>query len=281
MRSNCCIVLGWTTSAVLLLPHPVAAQTDSVTYAPAHPRPATSLAVARADSLYYAMQPLQAYDELARRLDAVPTDVDAGWRAAFTGLTLALMEPDAEERVAWLRSAQSHAERVLDVEPGHPEALTWLAGVKGRLAMELEGRSERIELTNEIWSHTGELIDADSTNAFALNIRGKMAQEVQRLSGLERFFARRMYGGGDAFRDSSWEQSERDLRRALERDPGVVFFYLDLGETLLERGKREEATAVFEKGLTVPDRYPSDAFFRGQIRRELEELGRPREAEVR
>lgn len=65
---------------------------------------------------------------------------------------------------------------------------------------------------------------------------------------------------------------EEHLKRAIELEPRSILFYLDLGETYLLQEKDDLARETFEAGLALPNTYPPDDVFKGQIRRMLDRI---------
>ena len=101
-------------------------------------------------------------------------------------------------------------------------------------------------------------------HAFANNVRGKVHQEVRKLSWVKRWLGRKLKAN-DPLRYGTWEGAELHQNRAIERDPTIVLFYLDLGETYERRGKVIEAIRVVEGGLRLPERYPMDQVFKERM----------------
>lgn len=221
-------------------------------------------AVEAADSLFDALDAVGALRRLEARIEAEPDDFEALWRAGRAALSLGVIARDADARRGWLDVGVGYAERARTLRPDDLDTTAWLAALKGRLALESDGSGDRARLAQEVWDLTGAVLAQDSTHAFANDIRGKANQEVMRLNRIQRFFAR-VFIGNDPLERSSWEQAEAHLRRAIESDPTVVLFYLDLGETYLLRGKREEAIATLVSGLALPIRLPPDGVFRAKM----------------
>jgi len=236
-------------------------------------RALTTSAVQAADSLFGALDPSAAMERLEVRLEVAEDDFEARWRAAQYSLTLAILADDEDTRVAWLQRGNYHADRALRQEPDHPESLTWAAALKGRLAMEVGGNAEKARRGQEVWDLGHRLLAVDPDNAFGHDILGKLNQEVRKLGSIARFFAR-TFMGNDPIRNSTWESSEAHLKAAIESDPDVVLFHLDLGDTYFHQKKWDEARAIYEAGLRLSDRFPPDPKFKDEIRRQLAEIDR-------
>lgn len=231
-------------------------------------------AVEVADSLLAAFDMEGSYAALTARLEAEPDDFEARWRAARAALGFGITGPDPEARREWLRIADGHGRNLLRIRPDDPEALAWAAAAKGRRAMAEDGARTVANLAKDAWSLTGRLLAARPDHPLGNHVRGKLHQEVARLPAVKRFLAR-MFLGSRLVGQARWELAEEHLLRAISGDPGMVLFYLDLGETYRYQGKTAEAVATYHRGLAVPDRFPVDARFKSTMRRRLATLEGP------
>lgn len=266
----CCLVL-------LAAPSALPAQTATVPPAAvtrASPALPERSAVEIADSLLAAFDMEGGYAALTARLETEPDDSEARWRATRLAIGFGIMAPDPEARRAWLRIADGHGTHLLRIRPADPEALAWAAAAKGRRAIAEEGTRTVANLAKEAWSLTGRLLAARPDHPLGNHVRGKLHQEVSRLPAVKRFLAR-MFLGSRLVGQAKWELAEEHLLRAISGDPGMVLFYLDLGETYRYQGKTAEAVAVYRRGLAVPDRFPVDARFKTTLRRRLATLEGP------
>ncbi len=232
-------------------------------------------AVEVADSLLAAFDMEGSYTALTARLEAEPDDFEARWRATRLAIGFGIMGPDAEARRAWLRIADDHGSQLLRIRPGDPEALAWAAAAKGQRAIVEDGSRTVANLARDAWSLTGRLLAARPDHPLGNHVRGKVHQEVARLPAVKRFVAR-LFLGSRLVGQAKWELAEEHILRAISGDPGMVLFYLDLGETYRYQGKTTEAVATYRRGLAVPDRFPVDARFKATMRSRLATLeGRP------
>ncbi len=212
------------------------------------------------------------YAALVARLEVDPDDFEARWRAARGALGFGIMGPDRQSRTAWLRVADQHGHELLRVRPDHPEALAWAAAARGRRALAEESPRLVVNLAKEAWQLTGELLAMRPDHPLGNHVRGKLHQEVARLSTVKRFLARLFLGGGELLGEAKWSLAEEHLQRAIAGDPGMVLFYLDLGETYRYEGKLSEALAMYRRGLAVEDRLPVDGRFKATMRNRITTL---------
>lgn len=228
----------------------------------------------RADSLMAVSDMPGAYQVLATRLEVVPGDPEALWRATRAALILGILADDREESLAWTRIADGYGARLLAGRPDDAEAMAWAAAARGLRAIAESGPRATARLSNEVWQITERLLALEPGHPLGNDVRGKLHYEVMRLSKVERWFGR-VFLGGDALSQASWELAETHLRRAVEADPGMVLFYLDLGDAYRAQEKFPEAAEAFRRGLAVPDRYPMDSKLKELIKRRIVAMSAP------
>jgi tetratricopeptide (TPR) repeat protein len=223
------------------------------------------------DSLLTAGDAEASYSVLIARLGVAPDDFEARWRATRAALGLGIMGADADTRRRWLREADAHGRELLRLRPDDPDAMAWAAAARGRRALAEPGARTVVALAEETWQLTGKLLAAYPDHPLGNHVRGKLHQEVARLPRVKRLLAR-MFLRGDMLSQAKWELAEAHIQRAIAGDPGMVLFYLDLGETYRYQGKNAEAMAMYRRGLAVPDRLPVDERFKSTMLRRIATL---------
>ena len=104
--------------------------------------------------------------------------------------------------------------------------------------------------------------------------RSKLNYEVMSLSWVERMIAR-TFMGNDALHDTSWENAEYHLRRAVDTWPDFILFHFDLAQLHRKRGRQEHAIESFRQALTLRAVHPIDRRLQDQARETLAEWGVP------
>lgn len=232
-----------------------------------------------ADSLYRAMDAEGAMEVIRARLAVVPDDFEATWRGAAVVLSLGIVARDRAVRLGWLRAAAAFGDQLLAQRPHDVVSLTWAAATKGRLALEERNPMRTAGLGKEAWALTELLLAADPGHPMGNAVRGKLVQEVRRLSRAERVLARLLLGGEIAGA-TAWSDSERHLERAVAADPGMVLYHLDLGDTYRLQGKSGRALETYTRGLALPDNLPVDPYFKRRILDGVRELSLPEGGEA-
>jgi hypothetical protein len=261
---------GWLRPLALLalcaaaLPDPGAAQLADgpIRVPPAETLVRSSIDVA--DSLFMAMDPDSSMAVLAARLDAAPNDFEALWRAARTALSLGILTGNRDEELHWLEAADAYGDRLMALRPDDTVALVWSAATKGRLAIENGGAVTTARLGKAVWALTDSLLARAPSSPLGNDVRGKLLQEILRLSRTKRLMARLLMGS-DPVGAADWASSERHLQRAVAGDPGMVLFYVDLGDTYRLQGKDKKALDTYRDGLAVPNLYPVDEHYKRDL----------------
>ena len=271
MLLRAAVLFGLFLTFPFLAPRTAHAMQAQVRPVQVAPTPLVQSAAERADSLFYALDPVASLDVVESRLEFQPGDFEARWRAARAALVLGTMAQGWTVRDTWFRIAVAHGEQARQARPQHPEALSWLAAAQGRRAIESRSARENARLGGIVWDLTEELLVLDPNHALGNDVRGKLHQEVMKLAGWKRRLGR-IFLGADILGKASWDASELHLKRAIETDPAAVLGYLDLGETYLLQEKWDLAREAFETALSLPNKYPPDEVFKGQITRRLERM---------
>jgi len=224
----------------------------------------------RADLLYFAGYPEQAYDLLTADLEDHPNDYDVLWRASRSAVVLGVRAVGVNPQNRWLNPAIVLGERAVAVRPDGVDGLYWKAAASGRRALNA-GTGYAIELAQKVYDDTHAILALDSQHGGAHNVLGKLNYEVMSLSRIERFIGR-VFMGNEALRDMSWENAERHLGRAVELWPDFVLFQLDWGALQEKRGRDERARAALTRALELPSVHPPDDLFKAQAQRLLSRL---------
>ena len=215
------------------------------------------------------MQPAAALLRFEAVLARDSLDAEANWRAAIALNDLA--EPlESTNRDTLLARAQGYARRAVRIGPENARALFSLGLILGNQALS-RGLKERVRSAVEIRELALRALTADSLLDGAHHLLGRWNYEVMRLSGFERFVARKLLGGGTLGR-ASWAEAQRELERAVALDPTRIYHRLDLARVYLARRDRDGASAQLDALARLPDRVAADSSYRRQARELLSAL---------
>lgn len=159
-------------------------------------------------------------------------------------------------------SAEIHFERAVEVAERmtrmyQDSAASYfnLAAANGDLAL-LKGGKTKVRLGRQVEHDALRAVEIDSSYSDALSVLGAFYREVAKLSWIERLVAKTLFGG---LPSGSLEKSEHYLRRAVKVDPTSPFAVNELGQTLLEMGRKEDAREQFETLVTLEPRNSENA----------------------
>lgn len=204
------------------------------------------------------------------------TRYEALWKAAREAVNVGMLSDDDPDDS--YRKAAEYARAALDSEPEGVDARHWLSVALGRLALE-EGVRTRVRLAGRIRELARSVLANDSLHAGAHHVLGQWHAEVRRLSGFERWFARKLLGGED-FDEASWEEARRHLERAVDLAPGMLIHRIELARIYLDIDRDGLARAQLEEVLVRPSVEPTDPLHKRQAREMLDGLDSSGDAEA-
>jgi tetratricopeptide (TPR) repeat protein len=219
----------------------------------------TPPAIARADATYFGGRPaeaLAAYDSL---LAHDSTNVDLLWRASRAALALGILNPRQDSDEPMYLRAEALARTAARLRPDRIEGHYWMAAAMGRRALHADIRTTA-RLARAVDESATRALAIDSLHAGAHDVLGKLNSEVRTLPAIYRFVAGRLLGVSVA-RHTSWALAEQHLRRAVELDPTMIIYRLDLGQLYVRTGRMTDAERVLRAASTLPRIHPPDAEF--------------------
>lgn len=149
-----------------------------------------------------------------------------------------------------------------------------LALVVGRLARTKSGKA-KVRFGQLVYDETTRALQLDSTHDAAHHILGIWNDEVMRLSGLMKFFAKALFGGG-FLSNASWAGARTHMEQAVAQNPGNVYHRLELAMVYLDLPQREPEKALEQlqaiEGLPVGD--PMDPYYKRVAAEALADLRR-------
>jgi tetratricopeptide (TPR) repeat protein len=200
--------------------------------------------IAVGDSLMAAFQPAEALPHYEAAIAADSVNADALAKAARTMADLGELEGDAAKKRTWFQDSERLARRAVAADSTSAEAFFHLARALGRNAQTM-GVRDKVKYAIQIREHALTALRFQPEHAGALHVLGVWNAEIMRLSGFERFFARRFLGGG-VFGKASWKDAVAYLERAVAVDPERLSHHLDLAEIYAETGEKAKARERFE-----------------------------------
>lgn len=227
--------------------------------------------LALGDSAHTALHPEQALRHYQAALAAEPANSEALWKAARSIADVAKQIEGAADSLERRRDSlysvgRDYAERAVRADSGLAEGHYALAMVLGRLSR-TKGSKERVRFAKVIFDEATRAVLLDSLHAGAHHVLGAWHAEVKRLSGLQRFFAKLLFGGGFMNR-ATWDDAVRHLQRAVAIEPAHIYHRLELAEVYVDLRRYAQARELLASIPPLPIADVLDA----RYQRDAEEL---------
>jgi tetratricopeptide (TPR) repeat protein len=226
--------------------------------------------VAAGDREHAAMRAPAALDDYERAIALDSTDYEALYKAAREAVDLGEFERDATKRQHDFDTGLRFARRAAALNPSAPDGHFHVARALGREALSVGGR-KRIQYAKEVRSEALAALAADPNHPGALHVLGVWNAEVMRLSGIERFIARNLLGGG-ILGTASWKEAVRDLEQAVDAEPTRIVHHLDLGKIYGDIGNKAKAREQFQLVISMPPTDYNDPRYKQDAERQLARL---------
>jgi len=153
-----------------------------------------------------------------------------------------------------------YAERAVRVDSTKADGHYVLAMVLGRLSR-TKGSKERVRYAKIIYDEAARAVQIDSTYDNAHHVLGAWNAEVKRLSGIQRFFAKALFGGG--FMDkANWDDAVMHLKTAVRLAPDHIYHRLELAEVYVDLGKYSLARVQLQAIAALPEADVLDAQYK-------------------
>src|SRR5688572_16237841 len=214
------------------------------------------------------MHPDVALRHYQAALAADSTSYAANWKAARAiGDVAKQIQGNADSlknrRDSLYSLGRIYAERAIRADSGGADGHYVLAMVLGRLSR-TKGSKERVRYAKIIHDEATRAVQINPNHDNAHHVLGAWNAEVKRLSGVQRFFAKALFGGG--FMDkANWNDAVQHLQRAVEINPQHIYHRLELAEVYTDLGQYSKAREQLQGIPALPihdvldEQYKKDA----------------------
>ena len=145
---------------------------------------------------------------------------------------------------------RGYAELAIRADSTRADGHYALSMVLGRLSR-TKGSKERVRYAKIIFDEATKAVAIDPNYDNAHHVLGAWHAEVKRLSAIQRFFAKALFGGG--FLDKgNWDDAQKYLEKAVALKPQNIFHRLDLAEVYIDLGHYSKAREQFTTIATLP-----------------------------
>src|SRR5688572_6766699 len=180
---------------------------------------------------------------------------EANWRAARAIADIAKqIQGNADSlkrrRDSLYTAARGYAERAIRADSSQADGHYALAMVLGRLSR-TKGSKERVRYARVIFDEATRAVAINPEHDNAHHVLGAWHAEVKRLSGIQRFFAKALFGGGFMSK-ANWDDAVRHLERAVAIAPQHIYHRLELAEVYADVGENSKAREQLTTLATLP-----------------------------
>ena len=145
---------------------------------------------------------------------------------------------------------RGYAERAIRADSTKADGHYVLSMVLGRLSR-TKGSKERVRYAKIIYDEATRAVQIDSNYDNAHHVLGAWNAEVKRLSGIQRFFAKALFGGG--FMDkANWDDAVKQFQTAVRLAPNHIYHRLELAEVYTDLGRYSKAREQLMVIATLP-----------------------------
>ncbi|MGC8901368.1 MAG: tetratricopeptide repeat protein [bacterium] len=145
---------------------------------------------------------------------------------AYGYFNIGEFESNDEAKLKAYEQGKDAAQKVIDLEPKTWDGWAWYANNLGRIS-QLKGVIKSLFLLEPFKKHIFQAEKLSPNNPFILDAIGDMYRQLPWIAG------------------GSMSKSKEYLERSVKADPNYTLAKLDLGITLLEDGKKEQAKELF------------------------------------
>jgi tetratricopeptide (TPR) repeat protein len=240
--------------------------------------PAEHLALG--DSATTALQPDVALRHFQAALAIDSGDYAANWKAARAIADVAKqIEGNADSlkrrRDSLYTVGRAYAERAIRADSLGADGHYALAMVLGRLSR-TKGSKERVRYAKLIFDEASRAVALNPNHDGAHHVLGAWNAEVKRLSGIQRFFAKALFGGG-FMSVATWDDAVTHLERAVALNPQHIYHRLELAEVYADIGQYTKAREQLTMIPTLPIRDVLDAQYKEDAAALLQDIRNERD----
>jgi len=200
------------------------------------------------DSATTALQPAVALQHFQAALARDSMSYEANWKAARAIADIAKQIEGNADSLKKRRDSMG--------ADGHYA----LAMVLGRLSR-TKGSKERVRYAKLIFDEATRAVTLNPNHDGAHHVLGAWNAEVKRLSGIQRFFAKALFGGG-FMSVANWDDAVHHLERAVALNPEHIYHRLELAEVYVDVGQYTKAREQLTIIPTLPIRDVLDAQYK-------------------
>ena len=181
---------------------------------------------------------------------------EANWKAAQATADVAKqiqanVDSLKKRRDSLYLVGRTYAERAIRADSMQADGHYVLAMVLGRLSR-TKSSKERVRYAKVIYDEAERAVAINPEHDNAHHVLGAWNAEVKRLSGIQRFFAKTLFGGGFMSK-ANWPDAVSHLERAVAINPQHIYHRLELAEVFVDLGQYSKAREQLQVIPTLPN----------------------------
>ena len=229
--------------------------------------------ITEGDAAYAKLDDQAALTHYQAALAIEPANYEALWKASRAMVDIADIIPATDKDIKTKQmklytDATALARKAAAANPNDTWGHFQLAAANGKRLLML-GKKEQIDASKAVRAEIDKAIELDPTNHLAYHALGRWHRRMAEIGGAKRFFGSIIYG---SIPKGSYEESEKNLRKAIELHPEYVNHYLELGRTLIALKKNSEAAQSLQKAIDLPKTTSKDDVLKAEAKTELDKL---------
>ncbi len=224
------------------------------------------------DEAYAQFDDQKALEHYQEALKLEPENYEALWKASRASVDIADIMPGgdkaAAERQKLYTQGTDLAEKAVKANPNDTWGHFQVAAALGKKLLML-GKKEQIDGSKKIKAEIDKAIELDPNNDLAYHALGRWHRRMAEIGGTSRFFGGIIYG---SIPKGSFDESEKNLKKAVDMKPEYVNHHLELGKTYAAVKKYDLAAAEFQKAIELPKTTSKDDVLKAEAQAELAKL---------
>jgi tetratricopeptide (TPR) repeat protein len=225
------------------------------------------------DEAYAQLDDQTALGHYLEALKFEPQNYEALWKTSRACVDIADVIPatdkDAKQRqMKFYSDATSYANKAVAANGNDTWGHFQIAASLGKKLLML-GKKEQIDGSKQVRAEIDKAIALDPNNDLAYHALGRWHRRMAEIGGVTRLFGSILYG---SIPKGSFEESEKNLKKAAEMKPEYVNHHLELGLTYVSLKKSGLAAQEFQKAIDLPKTTSKDDVLKAQAQAELAKL---------
>jgi tetratricopeptide (TPR) repeat protein len=225
------------------------------------------------DEAYAQFDDLKALEHYQEALKLEAQNYEALWKASRAKVDIADVIPatDKDVKPRQLKlygEAITYARQAVAANPNDTWGHFQLSASMGKRLL-LLSKKEQVDASKAVRAEIDKAIALDTNNDLAYHALGRWHRRMAEIGGAKRFFGSILYG---SIPKGSFEESAKNLKKAIELRPDFVNHHLELGRTYVSLEKFDLAAQEFQKAIDLPKTTSKDDVLKADAQAELAKL---------